>query len=578
MLSFSALKKRLAFPQTSWQLCLLAIVGGAASALLIVAFLLSIRAIQSYYFIERDDYSSLDLVSRFDLPIIGALIILLLGWLTGYKYLRTGIPFVLNRLKVAHGIIPLKNTLNQFWGSVAALAAGFSVGKEGPSVHLGAACSSYIGSLLNLPYNSIRTLCACGIAAGIAATFNTPIAAVIFVMEVILRDYKIHLFIPVMLAATVGSLITSSLLGSVHELAFLQKIALDLIHYPYLVLLGILLGILGFLFNRYLILIIKYSKQFHITTRLMLAALITGTLGMFVPAAMGTALAGIEFSLTHSSMFYLLLILLATKLVMTTTALGLGIPGGIIGPIVGIGAIAGVCFSAVILPVVSSENLANDFALMGMAGFLAATLNAPLTALLTIVELSRQMEIIPPAMIVITVACLISGQLLKNKSVFTMQLSIQGLIYKHPPIERALQKIGALAALQENFTLLEAADNNMGRSNNGNITSLAEHHFNKQETNEHTLPLIIKEKHSPEETTQFYWLEQIHDDEYKPIQLTAHKLIPLSDQTTLDQAYNALATKRCGGVYLYDKSPEHCLGFISFEQIRQYLVEGTLIK
>jgi CIC family chloride channel protein len=239
MLLLSSLKKRLAFPKTSWQLCLLAIVGGAASALLIVAFLSSIHAIQSLYLIERDDYSSLDLVSRFDLPIIGALIILLFAWLTGYKYLRTGIPFVLNRLKVAHGVIPLKNTLNQFWGSVVALATGFSVGKEGPSVHLGAACSSYIGNLLNLPYNSIRILCASGIAAGIAATFNTPVAAVIFVMEVILRDYKVHIFIPVMLAATVGSLITGSIFGSMRELEFFQKISLDIIHYPYLVLLAI---------------------------------------------------------------------------------------------------------------------------------------------------------------------------------------------------------------------------------------------------------------------------------------------------------------------------------------------------
>ena len=70
-------------------------------------------------------------------------------------------------------------------------------------------------------------MCACGIAAGIAATFNTPVAAVIFVMEVILRDYKVHIFIPVMLAAIVGSLITSSFFGTAHEYEFLQDIALD---------------------------------------------------------------------------------------------------------------------------------------------------------------------------------------------------------------------------------------------------------------------------------------------------------------------------------------------------------------
>ena len=141
--------------------------------IMLVHRLLTIEEVQQLYLIKRDNYNSLDEVSRFHLPIIGSLIILLMAWLTGYEYIRTGIPFVLHRLKVAHGIIPFKNTLNQFWGSAVALASGFSVGREGPAVHLGAACSSYLGSVLKLPYNSTRTLCACGIAAGIACLLYT---------------------------------------------------------------------------------------------------------------------------------------------------------------------------------------------------------------------------------------------------------------------------------------------------------------------------------------------------------------------------------------------------------------------
>ncbi len=96
---FSTTRKHLSLPKTSWQICLLAIVGGFASALLVILFTLLIEELQQLYLVERDNYNTLDGVSRFDLPIIGSLIILLFAWLTGYKYLRTGIPFVLHRLK-----------------------------------------------------------------------------------------------------------------------------------------------------------------------------------------------------------------------------------------------------------------------------------------------------------------------------------------------------------------------------------------------------------------------------------------------------------------------------------------------
>jgi CIC family chloride channel protein len=558
MPSLVSLKKRLALPKTSWQLCLLAVIGGSVSASLIVLFIFSIRTIQQLYLSEPDNYNSLAIVSRFDLPIIGALVIILFAWFTGYKYLQTGIPFVLNRLKIAHGIIPMRNTLNQFWGGVVALSTGFSVGKEGPAIHLGAACSSYIGGVLRLPYNSIRTLCACGIAAGIAATFNTPVAAVIFVMEVILRDYKVHTFIPVMLAAIVGSLITSSVFGHAREYEFLQEIALGQEYYLSLVLLGVVLGVLAFLFNRYLILVIKSSAKLHITVRLTIAALITGTLGYAVPHAMGAGLASLDFSLAHNLEFDLLLALLIAKLLMTIFALGLGIPGGIIGPILSIGAIAGVCASSIAIGIIPGEHLSSDFALMGMAGFLAATLNAPLTALLTVMELSNQIEIIVPAMIVITSASLVSGQLLNNRSIITMQLDSQKLTYRKPPIERSLQQVGVIGIMQDKFDLQVFSVNQAVTANDESSLST-------------DVPVIINKQQSV--TAEFYWQELNSNDGL----IIQHKLIAMSSQTTLDQAYDSLVDKRCGGIYIFDKNPNDIMGFITFEQIRLYLVKGKLV-
>ncbi|WP_310649991.1 chloride channel protein [Colwellia sp. MB02u-14] len=563
MISLSLLRKRLALPRTSWQLCLLAAIGGAASALLVVLFTISIDTIQSFYLIQKDNYTSLDALSRFVLPIVGGLMILFFAWLTGYQYLRTGIPFILHRLKVANGIIPFRNTINQFFGSVVALASGFSVGKEGPAIHLGAACSSYIGNKLNLPFNTIRTLCACGIAAGIAACFNTPIAAVIFVMEVILREYKVHIFIPVMIAALIGSMITRSILGSAHEFAYFDKISLSFHHYPALVLLGLILGLLAYGFNRYLILIIKYSSSIHIVPRIMLAAFITGTLGFFVPFAMGTDLGAITFALENNLHIQLLLGLLFAKILMTITALGLGIPGGIIGPIIGIGAIAGTCVSVLVTGYLPGENLAGDYALMGMAGFLAATLNAPLAALLTVVELSNQLEVVVPAMIVITTACVFSGQFFKNRSVFVMQLEQQGLKYRKSPIEKSLQRIGVLGVLQENINVYQ-------QECSKDVLRALE----KVELLNH---VIIQASPAIENLTPystFTWLKIEHNPAVRAVKIVPLRLIPLQSQSTLAEAYLALIEQRDGGVYVYDEDLNDILGIITFEQIRSYLLEG----
>jgi H+/Cl- antiporter ClcA len=591
----AAFRKHLALPKVSWQICLLAIIGGSASALLVVLFTLTIEEIQQLYLIKRDNYNSLDDVSRFDLPIIGAIVILIIAWLTGYKYLRTGIPFVLHRLKVAHGIIPFKNTVTQFLGSAVALASGFSVGREGPAVHLGAACSSYLGERLKLPYNSIRILCACGIAAGISATFNTPIAAVIFVMEVILKEYKVHIFIPIMLAALVGSLITQNILEQQHSFQPLGAIAIEQQHYIPLILLAIFIGMLAAIFNKYLIFIIKYSRNMHIVPRLMIAALITGSLGYLVPSAMGTGVSAIDVSLGNQWHIDLLVSLLFAKILMTVFALGLGIPGGIIGPILGIGAITGACASAIMAQIIPSDVFGNGFILMGMAGFMAASLNAPLAALLTIVELSGQLNIIVPAMIVITIASLTSRQLCNNRSIFSMQLEVQNLIYQKPPIEEALQRVGVLAMMKNRFSLQINADKHI-------LVNLL-----KKPTDDQIIINKIIPSHNKQDT-HFYWVndkstlvdntstESIENSVPLPLSddmsinnraideckisddsnVRQHKLLPLSHQATLAEAYLLLVEQRCGGVYIYHNNKDELLGIVTFEQLRVYLVEGKL--
>jgi len=216
------------------------------------------------------------------------------------------------------------------------------------------------------------------------------------------------------------------------------------------------------------------------------------------------------------------------------------------------------------------EHLGSDFILMGMAGFMAASLNAPLAALLAVVELSGQLELVLPAMIVITIASIVSRQLCKNESIFTMQLDAQNLLYRKPPIEESLQNIGALAVMKDNLLILEQASTR-------SIT--------QELLDSHESQLIINKEPATDGSTSFYWAQfdaGIADDVDNDIEhnltnkLILHKLIPLSHQATLAEAYLALVEQRCGAVYIYQEDIEKCIGLVTFEQLRIYLVEGKL--
>jgi len=184
-------KKSIKYPLskaiTSWQLVALGALVGIVSAFAIVAMRLSFEHIQQFFNLgQYDSFEKDGQVLRSLAPLVGALIILFIAYISHQKYHRMGVPFVLHRQRKYYGHIPLRNTINQFFSAIAALASGFSVGKEGPAVHVGAGSASFLSQKLNLPYNTGRILTACGIAAGISATFNAPLAAVVFVLEVVL--------------------------------------------------------------------------------------------------------------------------------------------------------------------------------------------------------------------------------------------------------------------------------------------------------------------------------------------------------------------------------------------------------
>lgn len=552
------LRRRLALPVTSLQLCLLGLAGGLIAAALIILFRLSIMGLQAFYLQHNDDFTTLTAPERALLPLFAAAFIVLLGLVIGLKHYRLGIPFVIHRIKVKYGMMPWRNTLQQFLGGIAALAAGFSVGREGPSVHLGAFGASSLGSYLRLPYNSIRILAGCGIAAGISASFNTPLAAVIFVMEVVLREYRIHVFVPVMLASMAGAVATRTVFGVGNELTSIQMISLSNWHLPYLVLCGIAMGVVATFFNQSLMKTMKTFRNWHLSLRLTLAAVLTAGIGYLVPQALGAETGAIHYAVTVPNELMLLFAIFIAKILLTVAALGLGVPGGIVGPVFGIGIVMGTLLAFIPSLLLGDSSAAGTYAVLGMAGMMAATLHAPLAALVAVTELAANPDLIVPAMLVITVSYVTAVQFFQTKSIFLQQLDFMQLPYKLAPADDVLQKVGVLAMLQQDYQVLEnPTDAQVIQS----LDSLKPQQL-----------LLIKRSYAVD---QHYQLAS-YDLEMSMTEQSMLKFSPvaaLSHQVTMAEVFAELGDQREGAVLIYDdEHADQPLGLVSWEQVRTLLM------
>mgnify|MGYP003635545315 CR=1 FL=1 len=552
------LQRRLALPQTSLQLCLLGMLGGLIAAMLIIIFRLAIIAIQSLFLAESDDFASADQEIVWLLPLGGALLIGLIALATGYRHYRLGIPFVIHRIKTRYGIMPFRNTLNQFFAGIVALASGFSVGREGPSVHLGAYGASTVGRYLQLPYNSIRILAGCGIAAGISASFNTPLAAVIFVMEVVLREYRIHVFIPIMLASVVGALATQLVFGHDRELASLNIVAINIWHFPYLIFCGIVFGAVAFLFNQNLMRLIRWFKNWPLLVRLALAGAVTAAVGYLIPHAMGAETGAIYHAVNNPTDTQLLLIIFIGKLVLTIFALGLGVPGGVIGPVFGMGIVLGTLLAIIPAIFIGDSSTAGTYAVLGMAGLMAATLHAPLAALLAVIELASNQQIILPAMVVIITAYVTTVQFFNNKSIFMMQLDFLQMPYKLAPADDILQKVGVLALLSKEYVLLSEPDEATVRQQLAQLQP--------------PVQLLLKQKNA--DVTEFVAASYDVSLSLSGDSVIQYQTVTgLPHQATMAEVFALLEDNRDGLVYIYQESVLEPIGIIRWDQVRSLLVK-----
>jgi H+/Cl- antiporter ClcA len=539
------LRLRLSHNDALLILSALGLISGFVAGFIIVLFRLLVESSQSLLLPGGvpENYEALSTLSRGLLPLLGGLILGLVFQRFAKDWFVLGIPRVLERLTYHQGHLSLRGLLLQFFGAAIAIISGHSVGREGPHVFLGAASGSLLGQHLTLPNNSIRTLVGCGTAAGIAASFDTPLAGVIFALEVVMMEYTLISFIPIMLAAVSANSLSLMIFdgkrvfdidvlqfGALHELAFI-------------LLLGLAAGVASAAYV-HLIQLISNRTQ-HITTwlRYTLAGLLAGIFALAVPQVMSIGYDTVNQILLGEIGLKMLALLVLAKLIATACTIGLGIPGGTIGPALFIGAALGGVIAP--LPSLFFEGSVSDpgvYALIGMGAVMGAALQAPLAALTTVIELTHNPEIIMPGMLAIVVASLVSSELFGKSSMFHTLLETTGRNYHTDPVMQSLRRIGAASFLNRSFVQVDAQLSRTAAKHvldqgpewiiiNGN---------NKQQTLMPSVELLRTFEQHPKEKG-WNLLE---------IPATRYEMIPIRMQATLQEALEQLDTSSAEALYI----------------------------
>lgn len=434
------------------QLTLLGVLVGILSGLLIIAFRLLIELPLSISLPgHSENFEGLPRALHFILPVAGALLIGIALHYIPEKFRDVSVGNVLERFHNYQGRMPAGNFLVQFFGGILCLISGQSVGREGPAVHIGASAASLFGQWLQLPNNSLRTLIGCGVAAAIAASFDTPVAGVIFAMEVVLMNYSIIGFIPIMMAAVCGAFITRLTFGEAEFFTATDLNMHGLWEIPLMIIAGLIIGLVATLYMR-LQLGFSRFRHYPIALRVIAAGCVTGLLALVAPEILGLGYDTVNMALDGNIAFQALVVILLAKLLATTFSIAMGMPGGLIGPQLFLGA----CIGAIIGNVVNlifPDSVSNSgfYVLLGMAAMMGSVINAPLAALMAVLELTYNPSVMFPSMLIIVVSCLTTRQLFQCEGIFIEQLKIGGKSLDASPAQQILSNIGVRSAMKTAF-------------------------------------------------------------------------------------------------------------------------------
>ncbi|UCD25003.1 MAG: chloride channel protein, partial [Gemmatimonadota bacterium] len=366
-------------------------------------------------------------------PAVGGLIV---GFIV-YRFAREakghGVPEVMEAVAVRGGRIRPRVVVAKMFASGISIASGGSVGREGPIVQIGSALGSTIGQWLKIDQQRLRTLVGCGAAAGIAGTFNAPVAGALFAVEIILGDFGVAQFSPIVISSVAATVVSHRFLGdfpAFENVSYSLVNATELFAYAAL---GILAGVVALAFIRTLYRTEDlFDKiQLHPALKAAIGGTLIGVIGIWLPHIFGVGYEAINEALDGTMLWHIMVILVVVKIAAVSITIGSGGSGGIFAPSLFIGAMLGGAVGTAVHTIWPDATASpGAYALVGMGAVVAAGTHAPITAILIIFELTNDYEIILPLMISCIIATLLATRM-QAASIYTMKLLRRGIdVYK----------------------------------------------------------------------------------------------------------------------------------------------------
>lgn len=309
--------------------------------------------------------------------------------------------------------------LAKFVGGVLAIGAGLSLGREGPSIQLGASIAEGIGRKIGKGRLERKILIASGASAGLSAAFNAPMAGVIFSLEEIFKYFSPTILLSLMSAAVVSDFVSKQIFGMSPVFGFEITQTLALNDYWLLILLGILLGVLGVAYNYVLLKTKKlYSsiQTIPVQIKVMIPFIVAAIMGFVFPVVLGGGHRIVE-ELTIQNTIYFLIIVFVIKFLFSMISFGSGAPGGIFFPLIILGALIGAIFGKFVILFGYDPKLLNYFIILAMAGYLTAIVRAPITGIVLVMEMTGSFHNMLPLTIV-SITAYVIADLLKSPPIY----------------------------------------------------------------------------------------------------------------------------------------------------------------